>query len=375
MYNIVENNEISISSELWNKLNDEFTKEEIKELIHNAIDINKIPMPLRDITYNDMLEDFHKLCDMNVNDLYSNDEWFTRYEYKYDLLYNNESMLFKTLTTGNKASDYFHQYSRWLCDSVNSPSPYRSWNNKKFRDGFLNALWTMKMKKVGTTELRSAIALRKYIASQFRCSTAKGIYDFYSAKNVLDLSSGWGDRLAGFYSSKTTQTYTGFDPNERLINGYNEQINEYNSIIQKNAKIYNIGAEYMDDVLCNEKYDLIFTSPPYFNIERYTQENTQSYKKYKKIDNWLNEFLFDIIEKSWKYLEPNGILAINISDVYSGHKVNKICDPMNDFIRTLPLSEYIGAIGYEMAKRPNSGALKNKTGKFAEPIWCWRKCA
>ena len=50
-----------------------------------------------------------------------------------------------------------------------------------------------------------------------------------------------------------------------------------------------------------------------------------------------------------------------------------ICDNMNRFISSLPNSNYEGCYGYEMRKRPNSGALKNKVGTFAEPIWIWRK--
>ena len=46
---------------------------------------------------------------------------------------------------------------------------------------------------------------------------------------------------------------------------------------------------------------------------------------------------------------------------------------MNRFISSLPNSNYEGCYGYEMRKRPNSGALKNKVGTFAEPIWIWRK--
>ena len=32
-----------------------------------------------------------------------------------------------------------------------------------------------------------------------------------------------------------------------------------------------------------KKFDLIFTSPPYYTLERYTQEDNQSWKKYKKL--------------------------------------------------------------------------------------------
>lgn len=375
-YNIVKDNQISIDKELWVELNLKYSKEEIKDFIHDTIEENNLPFPRRDISEQDSRLDFSTLLLSNDTDLILNSEWFTRYEYKYSLKYNDDYMVIKTSPVGNKASDYFHQDSRFLCDSINAPSPIRSWENRKFRDGALNALWSLKQKEVNGAVLRNCIAMRKYTASQFRPSTAKFMYNYFNANKVLDMSSGWGDRLCGFYASNA-HSYIGFDPNSNLHDGYSKQMefyaNELQGIDTKESIIHNSGSEFIDEVLNDEMFDFIFTSPPYFNIEKYSKDPTQSFKKYNKIDKWLSEFLFNSIKQAWDRLETNGLLAINISDVYSNHTVNNICDPMNDFISTLDGANYLGAIGYEMRKRPNSGALKGKVGIFAEPIWLWRK--
>ena len=47
----------------------------------------------------------------------------------------------------------------------------------------------------------SAFRLGTYIATQFKPNVAKAIYQMTDAKKVLDTSCGWGDRLAGFYTS------------------------------------------------------------------------------------------------------------------------------------------------------------------------------
>ena len=47
-------------------------------------------------------------------------------------------------------------------------------------------------------------------------------------------------------------------------------------------------------------------------------------------------------------------MIVNISDVYSNHRINQICDPMNDFISSLPNSQYEVTIGLRMALIPNS---------------------
>ena len=141
---------------------------------------------------------------------------------------------------------------------------------------------------------------------------------------------------------------------------------------------------------------MIFTSPPYFNIERYGNDDNQSWVRYgKNIDDWNKQFLHKSIDNMWSTLKSGGKLCINISDVNAkiskGAKWLKICDPMNEFIDEYRDSEYRGCIGMEMAKRPNSGGAgtakdtiqfkdktmkfveENKDKRFCEPIWIWEK--
>jgi DNA modification methylase len=82
-------------------------------------------------------------------------------------------------------------------------------------------------------------------------------------------------------------------------------------------------------------------------------------------------FLFPVIEKSWNLLKDGGHMAINISDVYCNHTVNRICDPMNDFISSLKGSIKGDNINYRMAKRMNSKS--ERSGIFVEPTWVWKK--
>lgn len=363
---MILNGEINISEDEWIALNEKYTKDELKQMISDAIGDNNLCMPMRKITHEECGESFQELLNMDAKLLIKDSKWFTRYDY--NPKYFKIDKIIKSNTTGNKAPDYYMQETRWACDSINAPSPYRSWNIERFRLTLLNALWTLKVKKVNSATLRSCIGLRKYIASQFRPSAAKAIYEYFSSKNVLDFSSGWGDRLTGFLASDG-ESYTGIDPNANLYDNYQKIVDRFNT--GKDIKLNNACAE--DISFEDKKFDTIFTSPPYFNIERYTQEDNQSFKKYRKLDKWLADFLFKVLGNFWNNLAIGGHMIINISDVYSNHTINNICDPMNDFISSLVGSEYIGCMGYEMRKRPNSGALKNKTGVFAEPIWIWKK--
>ena len=357
---IIRGNEINITESEWTALNDNLSQIEIIQLISDAMD--EVPMPMREITYTEAMDDFEALQKLDVSSLITDGKTYSRYEYKYPLL----DKYIDLNSTGGKASDFFHQESRWMCDSLNSPSPYRTWTTEKFRKNMLKNLWSMPTTRVDTARLRSCIALRNYIASQFRPSAAKALYTYLGSKDVLDFSSGWGDRLAGFSACKHTESYTGNDPNTRLLNGYSQQIAAYDT-----DKAYRILNQPAEDLVLTQQFDTVFTSPPYFDTERYSTDNTQSWKRYKKLNSWVEEFLCVAVYRAWNSLSVGGTLAINIADTYGHHRRQEMCDPMNDFISTLKGAEYQGALGYRMAKRPNSAA--DKTGIFVEPIWCWRK--
>lgn len=364
---LVNNNQISINANQWTLMKETLSDSEIKIMIHEAIEEHDIPMPMRDLTLDDATEDFSQLLQLNEQSLLKTGPTFTRYDYKYPL----SNYYISQSNVGNKASDYFQQYNRWLCDSINAPSPYRSWHNRKFREGILNALFTMKFKEVNTTTLRSAIGLRKYIASQFKPSVAKFIYNAFDGKKVLDFSAGWGDRLAGFYSSNAKE-YIGIDPNTRLFSKYDEQKQLYSQHTSgKIATMHNIPAEEFDFTQVHD-VDVVFTSPPYFNIEKYNRDDsTQSWKRYKKLPQWLDGFLFPTLSGAWGTLKEGGYMIINISDVYSNHQVNQICDPMCEFIDSLDSAHYVGCMGMKMSKRPNSKS--DKKGTFVEPMWVFGK--
>ena len=364
-----DHTEIVIPEQQWAALKEQYSQDEIKDVISSAIDEFEIPMPMRKITKQDAIDSFNDLCAYDVTQTIKTGNTFSRYEYTHDMGMDYLSQC----RVGNESSDYFHQYNRFLCDSINAPSPYRSWTVPKFRNGFLNALFTMKFKEVDMNKLRSAIALRKYIASQYKPIIAKTVYEIFDAKNILDFSSGWGDRLAGFYAARGVESYTGIDPNGNLQDGYSKQMELYSSLIPetKTAEIIEACAEDALPMM-NKQFDTIFTSPPYFNIEKYTQDDNQSYKRYRKFNSWMDDFLLPVLAMSWDKLRPNGVMIINIADVYSGHTVNKICDHMIDYMQTLPKCTFNGSISMQLAKRPNSNA-KRQDGVFVEPMWIFSK--
>ena len=337
----------------------------IKEDIWNKTRNHSVPTV--EISLADAQEDFKNLQNLDTKPLIKTGDLFSRYEYGWDI----GNQYIDSCNIGNKSSNFFHQDLRYKCDSINSPSPYRNWNEKKFFFTLCNALWSLRVKEVTSDTLRHCIAMRKYIAAQFRPSAAKAIYDHFGSQRVLDFSSGWGDRLSGAMASPNIKNYIGIDPNIALKNGYEGQIDLFGDN-QGIGIIYEPAEEALPKLKTGFfRPDLVFTSSPYFNIERYSKDSTQSWQRYKKVDKWLDEFLFPSVSNAWDLLVDGGYMCINLSDVYSNHTINKLCDPMNNIIETFIGAKKITNINYRMAKR--IGSKSDKKGIFVEPMWCWKK--
>ena len=151
----------------------------------------------------------------------------------------------------------------------------------------------------------------------FRPATAKTIYELYGKDNckVLDTSSGFGGRLLGFFTAKNTSEYVGIDPNTAdSCNKFILYMGRY--FTNKKAYVNKIGSEdfTIDNYPKYENYfDISFTSPPYFDIERYSDDITQSHIKFNTYDLWVDGFYRNTIYNSCNALKLDGVFAVNIS--------------------------------------------------------------
>ncbi len=392
---------LNINQHEWNYIKETFDKDDVKESLAKVA--MTYPMPYAEITESDAHTELRKLKGMRHNEVLTEGEWFAREgtEYKYDLTWQGKQQYFRRVNIGNKASNYFQQENRWSVDGSVAPGPKRTWESEKFMTSLMGAAYSLKLPYIDKKYLRTMISLRKYICSQFKPNVAKILYDKLGSKNILDFSAGWGDRLAGFYGSETGEFYMGIDPRKENHPIYKEQslfYEKHRSMfeVEKKSLFLESPAEDVDFSEYENKFDTVFTSPPYFNVERYSYDDTQSWVKYKDITDWNEKFLQKTLKNLWCSVKAGGYLLVNISDVYTNSKWStergwlEICNPMNDFLSTFHDSEYQGCIGMEMAKRPNSGGAgtaksedyneetlqkteETKDKRFCEPIWVWRK--
>ena len=384
---------LKIGKKEWAYIKETFDRPDIQETLVEIL--KDYELPTQELTKKDAYKDFMKLKGIQWPDYLKESEWYARSEYKWPLT----KKIIRRINRGNDASNYFQQYNRWSVDGTISPGPVRTWGNPKFMYTLLGSLFTLEVEKVDRGTLRSCIGLRKYICSQFKPNVAKSIYDMFKAENILDFSMGWGDRLAGFYASDYGKHYVGIDPRKENHLIYKEQSEFYEKHLgffehERKSEFHCSPAEEFDFSQYDNHFDLVFTSPPYFNVERYSYDDTQSWVRYKDINDWNKDFLQTTLGNLWGSIKSGGYLLVNISDVYTNSKWStdrgwlEICNPMNDYLSKL--GEYQGCIGMEMAKRPNSGgagtaktyegsvwtekSLENKADKkFGEPIWIWKK--
>ena len=60
--------------------------------------------------------------------------------------------------------------------------------------------------------------------------------------------------------------------------------------IEKKVEMNASGAEVVNFSKYENQSDLVFTSPPYFDTEKYSDDEAQSYLLYPKLDLWLENF-------------------------------------------------------------------------------------
>lgn len=196
--------------------------------------------------------------------------------------------------------------------------------------------------------------------SNFRPTVAKYIYNRYGNKGkVFDMSSGFGGRLFGFMSSNCVE-YEGCEPSTKTFEGLDSL---WRDIVDENkiVGIHNVGSE--ETLNYKDCYDLCFSSPPYFDTEKYSTEETQSYIKYPSLDKWINGFLKDTIKNCYQYTKPNGYTIINIANTPKYNMLES---------KTIELAKEAGFTHVDTLFMELSSISKSK-GRKLEPIFVFEK--
>lgn len=168
----------------------------------------------------------------------------------------------------------------------------------------------------------------------FRPTMALHIYSRYRPRRILDPTMGWGGRLIGAIAYGA-DAYIGIDLNENLRPLYDNMINTLRPYSSKTA----IDLRYMDALTVDYStidYDCVFTSPPYYNTEKY---NNMVSRRTKKI--WDNEFYIPLFETLFKHLKINGFMAINVSTEIYNNSLKKCLGDAHEITPLYKCSRHI----------------------------------
>lgn len=179
------------------------------------------------------------------------------------------------------------------------------------------------------------------MATTFMPPYARSVYDFFKGKHVLDPCAGWGDRMLGAAcsgggSGGGVTRYVGFDPNCNLRPGYVQIMKEcghsvtslsdrkicFSNTFEIRSEPFEVGAK----ALASNSFDLVFTSPPFFDYEMYNPTNP-------KYVDWIAGFYEPLMTESCRCVKPGGYVCIHIGDTSAGtivpflkETVHRICD-------------------------------------------------
>jgi hypothetical protein len=181
----------------------------------------------------------------------------------------------------------------------------------------------------------------------FKPLNAMKIYSRYKPITILDFCMGWGGRLIGACALEIPH-YIGIDKNYNLRKPYQEMVD-----FIKPASTTQITLFFDDAINIDYStlwYDMVLTSPPYYNKEIYNGSENLSK------DDWNTLFYRPIFEKTYKYLQIGGHYCLNVNkEIYQN-----VCIPL--------MGKADEIIPFNKSNRYRGG---QKTENYGECIYVW----
>ena len=218
--------------------------------------------------------------------------------------------------------------------------------------------------------------------ANFCPKNARDIYFRYNdihgrTLNCLDTSAGFGSRMSAVLLSG--HNYYGIDPNKELY----DKLFDYwcwlylHNIISdgQECELKECGSETFIPEWEN-KMDVSFTSPPYFNLEIYANDTSASTTNYNDYKSWLEQFAKPTIDNTYKYLKSGGYAMINIKNLTIKGK-QPLFDDWFKIFSDHGGFEFVEVFDYKLpsAKQyyQNCTYSKEEYKGFKEPVMSFRK--
>lgn len=286
------NQPFTISKNINTNLLKKYKLEAFIEFINKLDKNNEKNITFIDVNY---VENYVKFC--SLSDFYQNEE-----RVKCCVQYQKSPM------------DYYKENYKKILHS------YFSKQSKYYEKGFF-------IEKISNTNFNINPIFLQTIQSTYNkfCTVYKPylfklFIQLFKAKYILDLSSGWGDRLLASISQESNiKQYIGIDPNEKLFKNYYKMISDLSN--DKNKYILINKPSQDVEFLKFHEMDIIFWSPPFEKQEEYITDTSrddfknQSINTFTNYDEWETKFLIYTINQAINILKIHGVLILYIGNI------------------------------------------------------------
>jgi hypothetical protein len=174
-----------------------------------------------------------------------------------------------------------------------------------------------------------ASIMNPYLVYSLNMSVLKGT-------KIFTPTLGWSSYAYGFLECPMVKEYVGVDVIPDVCKKTGAFLGEHypkakhNIICSPSEDLFN-DARFMRKY--REHFDVVFFSPPYYELELYPGKN-QSTTKYKTYEEWLYGYWYKTIQLCYYLLENNGTLCYILSSG-GGQSQRNILEDMNNMTRSL----------------------------------------
>lgn len=207
----------------------------------------------------------------------------------------------------------------------NARTMYERFYNDKFLRKAIKFCYSYKEGSPTPMAVMSGLRLVGSAPSNFRPMNAKAIYERFCPEGgiIYDPCCGFGGRLLGALSSKKNFRYVGTDPCTETMYNLHRLGDEIELVTgrEDSYELHCCGSEVFKGKA--NSIDFVFTSPPYFNLEIYSTDETQCFNKFPELEDWLEGYVRQTIRNIHHMLKRGKYCAINIADfkVHGGELV------------------------------------------------------
>ena len=258
-----------------------------------------------------------EIMDLDYRYHYSNDELKKDWNKLRNITTYKTGAQFKP---GMKLCQHFFP-NFWRIKNTKGDSFESCWENEELMNKVHN--WGLQsMSKLWMSWIRRAVFLAGGLpnSSYYRPHFSKQIIEEFAKKKkgvLFDPCAGWGGRMLGTVASGWK--YIGCEPNKETYKNLKKMISFLE--IEKQVELYSIPAENYD---YKEKVDVVLTSPPYFDLEIYTNDSEQSYNKYFDYLSWKEAWFQPLMKNCSTMLSKKGLSCWNVMDFKKHDLVNTV---------------------------------------------------